>query len=158
MRSRHPEAELISYLRGELPLPDREGVARHLEGCADCRRTAEAFQSLLDELERSVPAPPRIHWGHYQVELRARLEAGAQRWRGWRARRWWWPLPAALFAGLAGALLFLAIQGGLPTDQPSDLTTFEEVALGSRLDLLRQYTLVERLDLLEDFDVIEELD
>ena len=157
MRSRHSEAELISYLRGELPPPDQERVAAHLAGCADCRRSAESFQILLDELERSVPAPPQIHWGRYQVELGARLETRVR--RGWSAWAWRWPLPATLFAGLAGALLFLALQGGFrPTGSPSDLTAFEEVALGSRLDLLQEYALVERLDLLEDFDVIRELD
>ena len=157
MRPRHSEAELISYLRGELPPQDQERVAGHLGGCAECWRAAEAFRKLLDELERLVPTPPQIHWGRYQVELGAGIERRAV--RGWSARRWWWPLPATLCAGLAGALLFLAIQGGLrPTGPPGDLTAFEEVALGNRLDLLREYALVERLDLLEDFDVIRELD
>lgn len=157
MWSKHPDAQLIRYLMGELLPPDRERLAGHLEECADCRRTAEAFQNLLDELEHSVPAPPQIHWGHYQAELGARLEKRVG--RGRNARRWWWPLPVTLSAALAGVLVFLAIQGSFRHAGPtSDLTAFEEVALGSRLDLVRQHALLERLDLFDDFDVIQQLD
>jgi len=38
------------------------------------------------------------------------------------------------------------------------LSGFEEVVLGTRLDMLSQYPVVERLDLLEDLDVIRQLD
>ena len=37
MDRRHPETELIAYLKDELPAAAREDVARHLEGCAACR-------------------------------------------------------------------------------------------------------------------------
>lgn len=152
----HPETELIPYLRGELPPPDRERVATHLEGCADCRRALEAFRGLLEELERSVPRPPEVHWGRYRAELRAKVEDRARA----QARRWWWlrPVPVALAAGLAGILLLFAVQSGLRQSRLDDLTAFEETAIGSRLDLLQQLALVERLDLLEDFEVIRQLD
>ena len=35
--ARHPESELVPYVRGELTPPERERVARHLEDCPDCR-------------------------------------------------------------------------------------------------------------------------
>src|SRR6266849_3131546 len=87
MNERHPETELIAYLKDELPPASREAVVRHVDGCAECREALVAFRGL-----------------------------------------------------------------------PEGLNSFEEVVLGTRLDLLRQYPVVERLDLLEDLDVIRQLD
>ena len=70
----------------------------------------------------------------------------------------------AVSAGLAAALLVLAFAGPSAWREerrartPEGLNGFEEVVLGTRLDLLRQYPVVERLDLLEDLDVIRQLD
>lgn len=154
---RHPETELIPYLRGGLSPPDRERVASHLAGCADCRRAVETFRRLLEELERSAPRPPEVNWGRYRAELRARLESRVQPRS--QARRWWWrPVPLTLAAGLVGVLLLFAVQSGLRQARLDDLTAFEETVIGSRLDLLQQYALFERLDLLEDFEVIRQLD
>jgi anti-sigma factor RsiW len=155
MRTKHPETELIPYLRGELSAPDREQMAAHLAGCADCQRAVTEFRGLLDDLAKSVPPPPDLHWGRYQADLRDRLEAR-------RRRRWWFkPVPLTLSAGLAGVLLFLTVQMGVRQVGPpqNNLTAFEETVLGSQLDLLRRYTLLERLDLLEDdLDLIGQLD
>lgn len=158
MRPRHPESELIPYLRGELSPPDRERVARHLERCAECRRAVQAFRGILEKLERSAPRPPEVNWGRYRAELRARLEDRAQPRPG--AWRQWWlrPVSVALAAGLVGVLLLFAVQSGLRQARLDDLTAFEETVIGSRLDLLQQYALLERLDLLEDFEVIRQLD
>ena len=154
MPSKHPEPELILYLRGELAAPDRERVAGHLEVCADCRRALVEFRGLLDDLARSVPRPPEIHWGRYAAELRAKLERRGRSWRWWLR-----PVPLALTAGLAGILLLLAHQGGVrQAGRADDLMAFEETVIGSRLDLLGQYALLERLDLLEDLEVIRQLD
>lgn len=153
MRTRHPETELIPYLRGELLASDRERVAGHLEGCADCRRAVEEFRALLDDLAESLPSPPEIHWGRYRADLRGKLEASAR-------RRWWSrPVPLALSAGLAAGLLLFWVQGELRQPGPIDnLTAFEETVIGGRFDLLRHIPLLDRLDLLEDLDVIRQLD
>ena len=158
MRPEHAEREIIPYLRGELTAPDRERIDAHLKICADCRREAETSRQLLENLERSVPAPPEIHWGRYRAELRAKVEQRTGRARG--ARRWWLrPGPVALSAALAGVVLLLTVQGGFHHETvKTDLIAFEELVLGRRLDLLRRYEVVERLDLLEDFDVIQHLD
>ncbi len=163
MESKHPETELIPYLRGELASPERERLAGHLERCPDCRRAVEAFRELLDTLGRSRPAAPEVHWGRYRAELRAKLEGRLGRERGdrlgARGRRWRRLVPATVAAGVAGAALFLALHGGLrQTGVGDDLTAFEETLIGSRLDLLQQYALLERLDLLEDLDEIRQLD
>ena len=156
----HPETELIAYLRNELPPGARETVARHLEGCASCRETSTAFRKLLEDLAHGTAAPA-VHWPRYRAELRARLEAGAARRRGM-----WWrhPLPVAVSAGLATALVVVALLA--PSAWREDrrarpaesFNGFEEAVLGTRLDLLREYPVVEHLDLLENLDVIRQLD
>src|SRR5262245_42821207 len=101
----HPETELIAYLRNELSPAGRETVARHLEGCPACRQTADAFRKLLDDLAH-VPAAPPVHWPGYRAELRTRLQARTERvrWAWWRH-----PLPVAVSAGLATALVVVAL-------------------------------------------------
>ncbi len=159
MDTRHPETDLIAYLRNELPPAEHDAVARHLEGCAACRDTSAAFRELLEGLAR-VPAPP-VPWPRYRAELRTRLEARGEQ------RRWaWWrhPLPVAISAGVATALVavvLLAPSAWRDDRRPrlaETLNGFEEVMLGTRLDLLREYPVVEHLDLLENLDVIRQLD
>jgi anti-sigma factor RsiW len=159
MDSRHPETELIAYLKDELPGGERETVSRHLEGCAECRATLADFRTLLAGVA-ATPAPS-LAWQRYRAELRLRLESetGRRRWSWWRQ-----PFPVAVSAGLAAAVL--AIVMFAPSAWRDDrraravdgLSGFEEAVLGTRLDLLRQYPVVERLDLLEDLDVIRQLD
>jgi anti-sigma factor RsiW len=161
MESKHPETELLPYLRGELAAPDERRVAGHVDGCPECRRATEEFRHLLNELRRCLPEPPPVHWGRYRAELRGRLEVGG----GGKAapspaRPWWWrSVEVALAAGFAGVLLLFGIQGGVRQAKVGDdLTAFEETLIGNHLDLLRQYALLEQLELLEDLDVIEQLD
>ena len=159
MDNRHPETELIAYLKDELPRASRETVARHLEGCAECRATLADFRTLLAGVA-AAPAPP-LAWPRYRAELRRRLESqtGPRRWAWWQR-----PFPLAVSAGLAAAVLALVVLG--PSAWRDErrprgvdgLNGFEEAVLGTRLDMLRQYPVVERLDLLEDLDVIRQLD
>jgi anti-sigma factor RsiW len=159
MDSRHPETELIAYLKDELAAPERETVARHLDGCAECGQTLAAFRRLLDGVA-AVPAPA-VPWPRYRAELRQRLEARTERgrWSWWRR-----PLPVAVSAGLAAAVLAVVVVAPSMWREErrartvDGLSGFEEVVLGTRLDLLQQYPIVERLDLLEDLDVIRQLD
>ena len=159
MESRHPETELIAYLKDELSPPAREATSRHLGQCAECRDTLADFRRMLDGVA-ATSAPP-VQWARYRAELRGRLEAerGRDRWAWWRR-----PLPMAVSAGLAAAVVALVVLGPSAwrderrARSTEGLTGFEEVVLGTRLDLLRQYPVVERLDLLEDLDVIRQLD
>jgi hypothetical protein len=116
-------------------------------------REPEEFRDIVQELRRTAPEPPPVAWGRWRAELRARLESRATRGVWWRR-----PLPVALSAGLAAALLVVAVLTGVRQSGVGDLTAIEEILLGRRLDLLRQYQVVERLDLLEDLDVIQQLD
>ena len=153
--AKHPETDLIPYLRGELPPGERERVARHLDECADCRQDSDQLRELLGELSRSVAEPPAVNWARYRAELYQKLEAR----RGRRA--WWWqPAPLALATSLAGALLFIAVWGvGRQVPTAGEPVTFEEAAIGRNLSFLEQYHVVERLDLLEeDLDLMSDLD
>jgi anti-sigma factor RsiW len=153
--AKHPETDLVPYLRGELPPAERERVARHLDECPDCRQDADQLRELLGELSRSVAEPPPVNWARYRAELRVKLEARRGR------RSWWWqPVPLAMATSLAGALLFVAVWGvGRQVPTPGSPVTFEEAAIGSNLGLLEQYQVVERLDLLEeDLDLMTDLD
>ena len=158
MDSRHPETELIAYLKAELAPPARETVARHLEGCAECRATLADFRTLLHGV--AATAAPPVAWARYRAELRQHLETAAGRpWSSW----WRRPIPIAVSAGLAAAVLALVVLApSVWRDERhgrvNGLSGFEEAVLGTRLDMLRQYPVVERLDMLEDLDVIRQLD
>lgn len=116
-------------------------------------REPEEFRNIVQELRQTAPEPPPVAWGRWRAELRAKLEVRAARTAWWRR-----PLPLTLSAGLAAALLVVTVWTGVRQSGVADLTAIEEVLLGRRLDLLRQYQVVERLDLLEDLDVIQQLD
>jgi anti-sigma factor RsiW len=148
--SPHPDVELTAYVTGALPPAARARVAAHLESCAECRRAVAESERVLATLAAGATAPPPIDWGRYGAELRSRLHAS-------RPRAWWArPLPAALAAGVAVAVLVVAID--LPPRRGVELAAVEETMLGARLPLLQQYRVVERLDLLEDLDAIRQLD
>ncbi len=148
--ARHPDTELTGFVTDALPPAERARVAAHLDGCADCRQAVEESRSVLTALATEAPAPPPPDWGRYRAELRARLQTPAH--RAWWAR----PLPALVAAGVATAVVLLAVHGF--DRRPGELATVEETMLGARLPMLRQYRVVERLDLLEDLDAIRHLD
>ena len=117
----------------------------------------EQFRDLLADLAHAVERPPDVHWGAYRAELRAKLEPRLARRRAW----WRRPVPLALSASLAGALVaftLVALQSQRQSGAGADLAAVEEAAIGNRLELLEQYRVVEHLDLLEEFDVIRDLD
>jgi anti-sigma factor RsiW len=150
--AKHPDTELVPYLRGELPPAEREHVEQHLEKCPDCRQDTELLRDLIEHVARSIGRPPDVNWARYRSELREKLEAR-------RARRaWWWrPVPMALSASVAGVLLLVAVWTGYQMTGGEPFSP-EEASLGSELGLLQEYQVVEQLDLLEDLDVIRNLD
>jgi len=146
----HPDTELTGYVTDALPTAERAGVTAHLDACGDCRRAVEESRAVLADLAAGAPAPPPIDWGRYRADLRARVQA--------RPPHAWWarPMPAVLAAGVATAVLLLALHG--LDRRPGELAAVEETMLGARLPLLQQYRVVERLDLLEDLEAIRHLD
>jgi len=87
----HPETELIPYLRGELSADERARVGAHLEGCAQCRASADASSAILTSLARVVDEVRDPDWTAYRAELTRKLrarQAGSATLRGrWRSRR-----------------------------------------------------------------------
>ncbi|MGA6974357.1 MAG: anti-sigma factor [Candidatus Binatus sp.] len=167
----HPETELIPYLRGELSADERARVGAHLEGCAQCRASAEASSAILTSLARVVDEVRDPDWTAYRAELTRKLRArqvGNASLRGrWRSRRadlrlpvFGWPsmaLGTAAVAVLAIALVFHRGAGMPPVPGVDQLELQQE--LGSAdVGLLANYHVVEHLDLLENYDVIEHLD
>jgi hypothetical protein len=119
------------------------------------RPPEDEFRDLVQELRRTAPEPPPIHWGAYRAELREKLErrqaTGPWTWAwSWKSR----PLQIAVATSLVAVLAWV----GLPGRQGTDLALLENAILASRLDLIVQLDVVQRLDVLEDFDVISRLD
>jgi len=148
----HPETALVPYARDELAPPERARVAAHLDGCERCRVALADVRAVLGALAPG-PAPAEPHWRRYRAELRARLAERA------RAPRWWRrPLPIAVSAGLAAALVLFTLRPA-PVERPAtNLAQIEETTLGARLDMLRHYDVVTRLDMLDALDEIRQLD
>ena len=155
-RDEHCELALVPYLREELGAEERALVERHLGTCATCREALEEFRAVLGALRAEPHEPPEVDWRRYRAELRSRREARAARGWSWRMPRL---LPVAATAAVAGVALLLTLRGGARHNAVGDdLPIFEQTALGSRLDLLKQYDVVENLDLLEDLDFVQDLD
>ena len=109
--SAHPSDRLLPYQRGELAAAERAAVEAHLAECAECRAALADFAAIAARLERAPEPAPPIHWGAFRAELReslARRSAPERRGRRWSLGG----LPAALAAGLAVVVLYLAIPGG----------------------------------------------
>jgi len=152
---RHPETALVPYVKDELPPAERARVATHLEGCDRCRVALTDVRAVLGALT-PAPATAEPHWGRYRAELRSRLLERA------RQPRWWQrPMPIALSAGLAAALLLFTLRPTpTPVEKPAatSLSQLEETTLGARLDILEHYDVVSRLEMLDAMDEIRQLD
>lgn len=119
------------------------------------RPPEEEFRDVIDELRRSAPEPPPVHWGAYRAELREKLEQrGGRTWAGWTWRLR--PVQMAVAAGFIAVLAYIGLPGY--GSMPSDPVLMENAVLASRLDMIDQLEVVQKLDLLEDFDVIGRLD
>ncbi len=159
MAAVHPETALVPFMRGELAGAQRDRVAQHLEGCAECRASAQSLHGLLAELSTRLDELPQPDWGIYQAQLRRKLAERSQ-----PRPRWW--RPGVVWGGLAvtAATAVLALWLTLPGSRPSLMPAADDqLALEQQMDiadvgLLRNYAVVQRLDLLENYDVIEHLD
>jgi len=168
----HPETELIPYLRGELSADDRARVGAHLEGCAQCRQSAEASSSILSNLARVVEGVRDPDWAEYRAGLKRKLRASqassvTMRGRLQRMREdlrlpvfGGWPsmaMGAAAVAVLAIAIVMHRGSGTVPAPGVEQLELQQDLS-SADVGLLANYHVVEHLDLLENYDVIEHLD
>ena len=167
----HPETEIVPYLRGELSADERARVGSHLEGCAQCRESAQASSAMLSNLARIIDDVREPDWAKYRGELKRKLRASEARSASltgrWRWRRedvrlpvLGWPSMAmgvAAVAVLAIALVMHRGSAGLQAPGVDQLELQQELS-STDVDLLANYHVVEHLDLLENYDVIEHLD
>jgi anti-sigma factor RsiW len=171
MAAIHPETELIPYLRGELSADERARVGAHLEGCAQCRESADASSAMLSSLARAVDAVREPDWADYRGELRRKLRASQAGRAGvggrWRLRRadlrlpvFGWPSMAMGAAAVAVLAIAIVIHRGSGTvSAPGvDQLELQQDLSSADVGLLANYHVVEHLDLLENYDVIEHLD
>ena len=172
MATNHPETEIVPYLRGELSADEHARVGAHLEGCAQCRETADASSAMLSNLaEQSMTSAIRIG-RTYRAELKRKLRAsqatarafagagdGGERIFDCRSGFGW---PSMALGAAAVAVLAIAIVmhrgAGSSTAPGVDQLELQQELSSADVGLLANYHVVEHLDLLENYDVIEHLD
>src|SRR6185437_9548892 len=118
---RHPEDQLIPYLRGELDGALRTSIEGHLSECAACRAQSAALAETLTLIKSGIEQMPAPPWETYRAELRRKLAARReqprpQRW--WRVNLVWGSLAAA--GAAAVVLLALTLSRG-PSGQDSPI-------------------------------------
>jgi anti-sigma factor RsiW len=159
MDTRHPEADLLPYLRGELSADERHRLERHLAGCALCRESIDSSAAILRAIADDMASRSEPDWSVYRAQLRRKLEALNQPRRKWWHSEITWPAVTAGFAtaALVLALTLLHFSKG-PVMPPVDQFAMQDAMTGPEVGLLRNYQVVQHLDLLENYDVIERLD
>jgi len=173
MVTNHPDTQIVPYLRGELSADERARVGAHLEGCAQCRESADASAAILSNLARVVDDVREPDWSEYRGELKRKLrarQASSANVRGrWRRLQedlrlpvpiFSWPSMALGAAAVAVLALAIVMHRGAGTSQAPGVDQLELQRELSSADvgLLANYHVVEHLDLLENYDVIEHLD
>ena len=164
MATVHPETEIVPYLRGELSTDERTRVSAHLEGCEQCRASAQASSAILSNLARVVEDVREPDWATYRAELNRKLRnAQASRGHGWLARLEWpvlrWPSMAIAAAAVAVLAIAVVTHRGPGLEAPGvDQLELQQELGSADVGLLANYHVVEKLDLLENYDVIEHLD
>jgi anti-sigma factor RsiW len=157
MSLKHPEINLIPYLRGELSGREHDRMAAHLDGCAECRAQADELARTLKLVAHQVEQLPAPDWAVYRAELRRKLAA-----REAREARWWqsiyvWGGMATAGVAAVALLTVVAINRGNEGQPGVDQIALADVP---DLGLMRNYPMVERLDMLNDdnYEVIAHLD
>ncbi|MGC2303004.1 anti-sigma factor family protein [Candidatus Binatus sp.] len=171
MATNHPDTEIVPYLRGELSADEQARVGAHLEGCAQCRDSADASAAILSNIARVVDDVREPDWAQYRGELKRKLrarQAGSATVRGrWRWRRedlrlpvFGWPSMAVGTAAVAVLAIAIVMHRGPGSSQAPgvDQLELQQELSSADVDLLANYHVVEHLDLLENYDVIEHLD
>lgn len=144
----HPEGKALqSWLDKELPEEQRQDVARHLEGCSNCREELRSLESLfgeLESLERTAGPEPGPRFSH-QVMVEILCQETAERVRRNRVI-----VPAAAAAIIALVLAFWLVPSpGLPSAAESGGGLAVPALVGALLKVVHSGTLLaaEGLDL-----------
>lgn len=105
MNCRQSENVLMRALDGELPAGERSALEAHLQSCAACRATEQAWREAGSRLRaQSVPTPPaEVMWADVRraIHQQAPAPGRAPSLLGWRLG-WATAIVAALFVGVLG--------------------------------------------------------
>jgi len=138
MNCRDARERLAGFDSGRLPEDERAALARHLDGCADCRRAAEAEAALNTALDR---LPRHAAPGPLKRRLEALLDvpaaapavtappartAGSGRWRS----TW---LPPLVSAFAAAALVLIVMRSTAPRPADSGASALLDEAVNDHL-------------------------
>lgn len=119
-RNDHCPERLLTYLDGELPPAEAEGLSRHIADCLECQRTLGLLQRVESALgAEPLPVLPPGFATRVVAQARSAHRHPAPLWwvavpRGWRAA-----LAASFLAALAGGILLgRAVSPVPPTPSP----------------------------------------
>jgi anti-sigma factor RsiW len=156
MKCRRCRQSFSALLDGELSPAERAGVEAHLASCAACATGLAQLRRALAQLDQ-----------HQDLELSPDFEAGFQRKlaragqqdQDRSSRRRWWRIPALglAAAAAAAAIVLLVVHRDQPTPRAPSRIALADIALASRLELLRDYEVISNLDGLENFTVVSQL-
>lgn len=92
---------LSEYRDGALSAADRESVARHLSGCAECSAILADWDRLANAFLRRSPAPTALQTEAFVARVTARLPAAEPAPFSWLTGPWLVPALGLSFAVLA---------------------------------------------------------
>ncbi len=99
--SGHENERLSAYLDGELPAGERDEVARHLAGCAECAARLAEFAAVGDAAVALDAAAPHGYFDELPGRVRGRL---GPRPRARRLPAWSWAVAAAVLLAVVTPL------------------------------------------------------
>lgn len=62
-------ARLVDYADDRLPAAERQRLAHHIEGCADCGASFDALRSVPDRLRASAVEPDEAFWRRQRQDI-----------------------------------------------------------------------------------------
>lgn len=92
---------LSEYRDGALDSSEREAIALHLAGCAECSAVLADWDGLAKVFFRRPPAPTPFQTEAFVARVTARLPAAAPAPLSWPTGRWLLPAMGLGFAALA---------------------------------------------------------
>ncbi|MGD9367756.1 MAG: zf-HC2 domain-containing protein [Desulfobacteraceae bacterium] len=141
------EVLLSAYLDGELPGPQSDAVARHLESCPRCRQTLASLKHT-DEMVRGLPPlEPSARFDRTFWQQVGTLEKRQKRYAwlrylfsGWR------PVLAGGLAGIVAVVIYISGNKALSP---------EEMFIAEHMELLEDFDMIGNLEMLEHWESIE---
>lgn len=141
------EVLLSAYLDGELPQPQSDAIAKHLESCPRCRQILASLKHTNDMVQGLATLEPSAQFDRTFWQKVDTLEKRRKRYAwlrylfsGWRP---------VLAGGLAGMVALVIYTSGSKALSP------EEMFIAEHMELLENYDMIGNLEMLEHWESIE---